>query len=308
MARGVSAGRAPASRIAAVAFVSSLLLPWLPTALSAARHHAPIVGGEISYPVRPGDSLTSVSARLGVDASVIARANGLAADARLKTDQLLKIENRHIVPEQRTEGILINVPERMLFFFQNDSVRGFPVGLGRPDWQTPTGRFAIAGKEQDPVWDVPPSIQEEMRREGKVVRQRVLPGPENPLGQYWIALTGSACGIHGTNAPSSVYRFRTHGCIRLHPDDVARLFPLVPIGLPVEIVYRPVLLAEGEDGAIWLEVHPDVYRRRIDALATARELAAKTGLEGKIDWTRAVEVIRERAGVARRVDGASSAP
>ena len=69
-------------------------------------------------------------------------------------------------------------------------------------------------------WIVPESIQEEMRREGKDVLTRVPPGPDNPLGRHWIGLSIGGIGIHGTIAPSSVYHFRSHGCIRLHPDDV----------------------------------------------------------------------------------------
>ena len=46
-----------------------------------------LVGGEFVYVVQPKDSLTSIGARLGVDARVIAEANGLKTPARLQPGQ-----------------------------------------------------------------------------------------------------------------------------------------------------------------------------------------------------------------------------
>ncbi len=143
-----------------------------------------MVGREFSYTVQPGDSLTAIGARFGVGSNVLASRNSLAPNARLKVAQELNIDNRHIVPQAIDDGIVINLPQRMLFFFkEGQALRAYPVGLGKQDWPTPSGRFKIAVKEENPVWDVPKSIQEEMRREGKDVQTCVPPGPDNPLGQ-----------------------------------------------------------------------------------------------------------------------------
>lgn len=74
----------------------------------------------------------------------------------------------------------------------------------------------------DNAWIVPKSVQEEMLRIGKPVVTFVLPGRDNPIGRDWIELNFGSLGIHGTNAPSSVYQFRSHGCIRLYPDELPR--------------------------------------------------------------------------------------
>lgn len=93
----------------------------------------------------------------------------------------------------------------------------------------------------------------------------------------------------------------THGCIRVHPDDVAVLFDLVEVGTPGRIVYEPILLAEA-NGEIWLEVHTDVYRRSLTpALGQVREAAAALGLEARIDWAAVATVIAARHGIARVV-------
>ncbi|MDQ5859077.1 MAG: L,D-transpeptidase family protein [Acidobacteriota bacterium] len=266
-----------------------------PTEAAALSRH--LIGREFTYSMCPGDSLASVGARFGVDPPVLAKQNGLSTRATISAGRVLRIDNRHVVPAVLEDGILINVPQRLLFYFESGNlVAWYPVGMGRADWPTPRGRFFIATKEKDPVWDVPRSIQEEMRREGKRVETRVAAGPRNPLGEYWMGLTPSSCGIHGTTAPTSVYRFQTHGCIRLHPDDVADLFPRVSIGTPVEIVYRPVLAARLDDGSVWIESHPDVYRTGEDPLRMLEALES-----GADDRALAREVIRKREGIATRI-------
>lgn len=264
----------------------------------------PLVGGASLYQVKRGDSLTLLGARFGVDPRLLARANGLSPQARLSVGQSLRMENRHVVPDAG-DGIVVNIPQRLLFFFHDGALAAwYPVALGRPDWQTPTGRFEVVSRRRRPTWHVPPSIQEEMRRHGEPVRAVVPPGPQNPLGEHWIGLSGSFCGIHGTNAPASIYSFRTHGCIRLHPDDAADLFARVSIGTPVEIAYEPVLLRRQPDGAVFLEVNPDIYGRAGDLRALFEAAAARQNILDIVDPARAEAVLADRAGIAERIDRA----
>jgi L,D-transpeptidase ErfK/SrfK len=260
-----------------------------------------VVGGQFQYSAQSGDSLTSIGARFGMDVPVLAPANNLDPTARLKLGQVLRIDNRHIVPQALEDGILINLPQRVLFYFTaGELVAHYPVGLGRPDWQTPTGRFTILTKEENPVWDVPLSIQEEMRREGQVVRTRVLACPQNPLGKHWMGLSIPGYGIHGTIAPSSIYQFRTHGCIRLHPDDMAALFAAVATGTPGLMVYQRLMVARvGEQ--IFLEVHRDVYRKEPNPLESLAAIARQEGLDSLLDWESAKAIIARQEGVAREV-------
>jgi L,D-transpeptidase ErfK/SrfK len=283
-----------------------LLGAWLASPCSQASDSPaasdPIVGREFAYTVQAGDSLTGIGARFGQSASLLARDNGLRGDARLKPGQLLRVDSRHIVPEPLLNGILINIPQRMLFHFENGVLHAaYAVGLGRADWATPTGSFKVVTLEENKTWMVPKSIQEEMLREGQTVQARVPPGPDNPLGRHWIGLSLPGYGIHGTIAPASIYQFRSHGCIRLHPDDVAELFGAIHIGDPGRIVYTPVLLASQDDGRILLEVHPDVYKKGPEPLAAVRSLADARNILHLLDWAKVAAVIREQAGVPRDV-------
>src|SRR5207249_3814399 len=99
--------------------------------------------------------------------------------------------------------------------------------------------YRIVGRREDPVWRVPASIQAEMRARGEPVVSAVGPGPDNPLGKYWIQLSTPGYGLHGTNAPASVGKYASHGCLRLLPEHAERLFHDARDGMAVEVVYEP---------------------------------------------------------------------
>jgi L,D-transpeptidase ErfK/SrfK len=259
-----------------------------------------LVGGDFAYTVQKGDSLTSSGARFGVDVRVLAEANGLKTD-KLASGQTLQVDNRHIVPSSGGVEILINVPQRMLFYFSPEHApAGYPIAAGRSAWKTQPADFQVERMEENPTWDVPLSIQNEMRRAGKPVLTHVPPSPENPLGHFWIGLNVGSIGIHGTNAPSSIYGLVTHGCIRLHPDDIRVLFSKVHIGTRGRIIYEPVLVTRVEN-EIFLEVHPDPYREGPDPLNKAVDAGRAGAFMDLLDLELVKEVIRKRDGIARDV-------
>lgn len=261
-----------------------------------------LVGNIFPYTVQTGDYLASIAARFGVADQVIARDNTLSEPYRLRIGQALTLDNRHLVPEGLDDGIVINVPQRLLFLFeQGRLVAHYPVGLGRPDWRTPAGDMRIATMQMDKEWIVPPSIQAEMQREGRPVVESVPPGPDNPLGRHWMGLSKYGIGIHGTIAPASVYRFRSHGCIRLHPDDAADLYTRARKGMNVRITYAPAILARLEDGRVFAEVNADVYAKAEDPLALLQEAASLQAIGDQIDWAKLEEVAARQEGIARDV-------
>jgi L,D-transpeptidase ErfK/SrfK len=192
----------------------------------------------------------------------------------------------------------------MLFHFENGQLSAaYPVAIGQPgkQWQTPTGSFTVIQMREDPTWRVPASIQLEEEQQGKEVVDEIEPGPNNPLGKYWIGLSFPVIGIHGTNHPISVYSYRTHGCVRLHPDDIEALFDATALNDRGEIVYMPVMLARLDDGRIFLESERDIYRRGTGGIAAVRALAQAYTIDNQIDWLRAEEVVNDEEGIARDV-------
>jgi L,D-transpeptidase ErfK/SrfK len=259
-------------------------------------------GGEFDYTVESGDTLMKIAARYGVTASVLAVRNGLKLGSLLPAGSKLSIDNRHVVPVSSGESIVVNVPQRMLFHFEDDSLAGaYPIAVGRPTWPTPLGDFSVAERRRHPVWRVPPSIQREMREEGRRVRTVVPPGPNNPLGDYWIGLSIPNLGVHSTNVPLSIYGYRTHGCIRLNPADAKELFNSVEIGDPGEIIYEPLMFAHFPDGRVFLEVNLDIYNRGQSGETYARALANAEHIGDLIDWGRAGGAVGAIEGVARDV-------
>ena len=269
--------------------------------LPAAGQAQPLTGQVDIVTVARGDTLRSLGSRFGVDPATIARDNRRAVDAPLRVGETLSIDNRHVVPPFDGVSIIVNVPQRMLFVATDTGVRAYPVAVGRADWPTPLGEFSIATKETNPTWDVPASIREEARRAGRTLPLQVPPGPNNPLGAHWLGLSVGSVGIHGTNAPTSVYQVVTHGCIRLQAGDIAALFGLVQVGSPGRLLYQPVLVAvDGED--VFVEAHRDVYRRGPqDVVEFVKARARELRVFERVNWDLAAEVIHQRAGVARPV-------
>jgi len=260
-----------------------------------------VTGGVRTHIVLPGETLGSIGARLGVGVAAILDDNQLHPGRVLVAGQTLRVDNRHVVPASVEAGVLVvNVPQRLLFHDDGIAITGLPVAVGRRTWPTPIRSFTIVAKEQNPTWDVPPSILEEARRAGRNLPASIPAGPDNPLGRFWLGLSSGGVGIHGTNAPSSIYGAVTHGCVRLHPDDIEWLFARVAVGTVVRTVYEPVLLTAWEDDVL-LEAHPDVYRRAPGGLDTALALAAAAGVTDRVDWPAAAAVITARHGIARAV-------
>jgi L,D-transpeptidase ErfK/SrfK len=286
----------PMLTLAVLAGVTSLSAP-----VATAGRAWLVTGGIATHAVARGETLGSISARFGIDVAALAADNGLRPNAVLPAGHLLRVDNRHLVPAGAGDGITINVPQRMLFYAWEGVVTGLPVAVGKGSWPTPTQPFTIIRKETDPTWDVPESIREEARRAGRELPRTVPPGPANPLGQYWLGLSIPGVGIHGTNAPASIYRVTTHGCIRVGPDGIAWLFPRVAVGTRGQIIYEPIMLAVVDDDVV-LEVHADVYRRLGAAPRdVVRMLARRAGLSDDIDWTLVEGVLAARHGVPRTV-------
>jgi L,D-transpeptidase ErfK/SrfK len=111
--------------------------------------------------------------------------------------------------------------------------------------------------------------------------------------------------IHGTNNPIAVGLAVTHGCIRMYPDDVAALFPLVPVGTPVRLINDPIKVA-WVDGELLLEAHPPVdaegqsFEPNVDQFSELLQKAVGDNVVA-IHWDYAREVLQKADGVIATV-------
>jgi len=262
-----------------------------------------VVGGEEDYQVPEKTTVVLLAAEKGVKFTVLAKRNGLKGSDKLTPGMVLKINTAHIVPAELDRGLVINLPELLLYRFENGAyLRCYSLALGKPTWQTPTGRYKIEDKRTNPTWQVPTSIQEEMEAEGLEVEEKVPPGPKNPLGHYYMGTSAWGIGIHATNHPGTIGFYASHGCIRMLPQEMAQLFPQIEVGTPVKIIYRPLKLAVTPEGRVFLEAHPDVYHLMQEpALDYLRDLAERYQLGDRLDWDKVPAILKAKEGIPREI-------
>lgn len=262
-----------------------------------------VVGGEEDYQVPDKTSLVLLAAEKGVKFTVLANRNGLKRPYKITPGMVLKINTAHIVPAELNHGLVINLPELLMYHFENGAYqRCYSLALGKPTWQTPTGRYKIEDKRTNPTWQVPTSIQEEMEAEGLEVTEKVPPGPKNPLGSYYMGTSAWGIGIHATNHPGTIGFYASHGCIRMLPEEMAQLFPQIKVGTPVKIIYRPLKLAVTPEGRVFLEAHPDIYHLMQEpALDYLRDLAERYQLGDRLDWDKVPAILKAKEGIPREI-------
>jgi L,D-transpeptidase ErfK/SrfK len=207
----------------------------------------------------------------------------------------LLIPTQWILPQPTKAEILINVAELRLYYFLKkiNMVKTYPIGIGDLGWFTPLGFFKVNEKRVHPTWHIPKSLQ------AKYGVKIISPGPENPLGDHWMGI-GNSYGIHGTNFPWAVGRLVTHGCIRLYPEDIKNLFPLVKIGTLVEIIYEPVKLGF-QEGRVFAEVHKDIYHKIKNFKEYGLNRLKEMGLENLVDLDKFEEVLMRQEGLPQDI-------
>jgi len=256
--------------------------------------HIPTVKGEnIVHAVSSGDSLYNIARTYNVSYMSIARANKIQNPNLIFPGQKLTIPLRIIIPQAMKRGLLINIPELRLFVFRDGLLTGVhPVSVGLPTWQTPAGESVVVSKVINPAWYMPPDIAE---REN-VKREVIPPGPDNPLGDRWIGTSIKHTGIHGTNQPMSVGQALSHGCVRLYPEDIQKIFDEVEIGDPVIFIYEPVkIYATSEE--ILIEAHPDVYSLISNLEKFAGQKIVEMNLSERIDPDKLKEALTALSGM-----------
>jgi lipoprotein-anchoring transpeptidase ErfK/SrfK len=114
---------------------------------------------------------------------------------------------------------------------RNELIAFFPASVGSDDKPSPSGTLKVKMIESDPSFHYNPKYQ--FKEVGTQKPFDLNPGPNNPLGTTWIALSKPGYGIHGTPEPSSIGKSASHGCVRLTNWDAQRLAAMLTKGVPV---------------------------------------------------------------------------
>jgi L,D-transpeptidase ErfK/SrfK len=220
-----------------------------------------LVGSVGTVTASSKETLLDIARRFSVGQEEIVMANP-SVDRWLPTDGAdVVIPTRYILPRTERKGLVLNVPEMRLYYYpprgygEPAVVHTFPVSIGRMDWSTPIRHTRIVKKTENPAWRPPASIIAERKEKGEPPPELIPPGPDNPLGQFAFRLGLPGYLIHGTNKPYGVGMRVTHGCVRMYPEDIEFLYPLVPVGTPVALVNQPIKVGWLGD-RLYIEIHP----------------------------------------------------
>ncbi len=272
-----------------------------------------VIGADTIITTRYQDTLLDIARKYSLGYDEIIRANpGVDMWLPGEGTQIL-LPGRRILPPGPHEGVVVSLPEHRLYYFPRTKsnekrvVITYPVSIGKLGRSTPLGQTRVIAKVEHPSWYPSASIRKEHAETGDPLPAVVGPGPDNPLGDYKIRL-GFGDGtyeIHGTNNPTAVGLAITHGCIRMYPEDVAALFPLLPVGTPVRLINVPVKVA-WIDGELLLEAHPPVdaqgqsFEPNIDQFSDLLRAAVGDATTA-IHWDYAREVLKKSDGVIATV-------
>jgi len=265
------------------------------------------------------DTLPDIARRFNIGYEEIVRANPGVDPWLPGAGKEIVLPTQFVLPNSVRQGIVINIAAMRLFYFppakpgEKQVVYTHPIGIGRVGWQTPEGATKVVSKQKDPVWIPPASVRKEHKENGEILPARVPAGPDNPLGRYKFTLGWPSYLIHGTNKPYGVGLRSSHGCIRLYPEDVEKIFAMVNPGTTVTVVNQPFVFGwhEGElylqgfdvledDKRDWSKAQPKLLSKTLSKRIQA-ELAAR---KSSVDWQRVAQITRDPRGLVVSVSSA----
>lgn len=263
-----------------------------------------MIGDTAAYRVAGDESLLDIARSFDLGYVELRAANPDLDPWRPGPGALVILPTGHLIPAAPRMGLVINLGDFRLYYFpRRGEPFSMPIGIAADPYPQPMGEGRVRGKRVDPVWVPPPTV----RGERPDLPAAIGPGPDNPLGAFALDLSWHAYAIHGTNKPDGVGRRVSHGCIRLYPEDIARLYPQVPVGTAVTIIDQPVKVGWVDD-QLYLEAHPS--RHQADQVEQGGVFEPETvpglysmiadaaGLDyQRIDWDLVDEVMTFRAGL-----------
>ena len=294
---------------AAIAF-AAMLVSITETAMAEAMLRGDLLGSVRSLTAKHEDTLLDLARdnELGF-VEIVAANQGVDPWVPGEGTEII-LPTGHLLPDAPREGIVINLAEHRLYFFAEDGIRTYAIGVGRDGWDTPLGTTKIVRKKKNPIWYPPESIREEHPDLPKVVRA----GPDNPLGRHALYFDWPTYLVHGTNMPWGVGRRVSHGCIRLYPESIEKLFGEVPVGTTVQVIDQTIKVGWSA-GELYLEVYPEpeqvdelerdgefssaAKRSNSDAYYKIRNLAGDE--LSRLDWPALRNALAERTGPPVRV-------
>lgn len=271
------------------------------------------------------DTLSDIARRFNVGYEEIVRANPGVDPWLPGVGREVVVPTQYILPDAPREGVVVNLAAMRIYYFPardpktaKDApqvVYTYPIGVGKVGWATPLGSTKVVRKQKDPVWRPTPSIRKEHAENGDPLPAVVKAGPDNPLGNRAMYLGWPTYLIHGTNKPYGVGLRSSHGCLRLYPEDIEKLYEQVKIGTPVRVVNQPFVFGWHDD-ELYLQAYDVLEDDTRDWQGAQRKLLSKNlakrirkSLEERketIDWEAVSAVSHDPRGVPVSISAAST--
>ena len=245
-------------------FTCMLLLVVLSSKTSLAKvynlpqNDSKLIGSMHTHVAQKGDYFQALAEQYDVGFMSLMAANKHLDPFLIKPNQLVHIPHQMILPFAERKGIVINLSEFRLYYFDqaNQQVHVFPIGIGRQGLSTPKVISYIGDKRENPTWR--PTEQMKARHfaeHGTHLPEVVQPGPDNPFGKYALRIGTSQYLIHGTNKRFGIGMRASSGCIRMYDDDIKWLFDNVEVKTQVRIVDQPIKMSYEPIGPRLIEIH-----------------------------------------------------
>lgn len=208
-----------------------------------------------------GGSLEAIAKKYNVGFLALLQANPGVDPYVPRPGSVLTIPLQTLLPDAPREGIVINLAELRLYYYQpgTNSVTVYPIGIGQlgGDTLTPTIVTTISDKRANPTWTPTANIRARYKANGIDLPAVVPAGPDNPMGHHAIRLAayGGVYLLHGTNADFGIGMRVSSGCIRLRDGDIETLFRQVKPGTKVNIINTPIKASVEPNGVRLVEVH-----------------------------------------------------
>ncbi len=265
-----------------------------------------VVGEDLHIQTHYSDTLVEIARRYGLGYEEMARANPKVDPWLPGEGTDIVIPGRHILPPGPRDGIIVNIPEHRIYYFPKaaqgphahrrhlsgehrqdglaDAHGADPCGCPRKPIRPGIRRHRCARN----IWPTAIRCPMESSVQDRITRW-------DCLRCGWPFIPGDYL-IHGTNNPLAVGMAVTHGCIRMYPEDVAAIFPTVPVGTKVYLINVPLKVAF-VDGDLLLEAHPpvDAQGQTIDPVLSKFEELLNEVLgttTTAVNWDIAVDTLK----------------
>lgn len=264
--------------------------------------------GQVQQIKARSNTVTDIDKKYDVGYTEMVEANPTSNMDALSYGQMLTVPTQFILPDTPHKDIVVNIAEMRLYYYPADQkqVMTFPIGIGKEGRYTPVGKTYVVSKAEDPEWNPTPQVRDDfLKLNGYPLPKLVMPGPDNPLGQYSMILGIPTYLIHGSIDPSGIGRRSSAGCIRMFNEDIGSFFPMVtPKQTQVTIVYEP-FKAGWSGNTLYLEAHAPItidYPNTPDYKQVIKNaLKQHPGVKAFVNWDKAAETVKLALGIPQTI-------